>query len=43
MSPATPNIAADCPLCREDGSTLLWRSAQLRVIRVNAAPRNSSN
>ena len=35
MSPATPNIAADCPLCREDGGTLLWRNAQLRVIRVN--------
>ena len=31
MSPVVPL----CPLCAEDGGTLLWRNAQLRVIRVN--------
>ena len=31
MSPLAPV----CPLCAEDGGTVLWRNAQLRVIRVN--------
>ncbi|WP_371324047.1 HIT family protein [Dechloromonas sp. ZY10] len=35
MSPSTPNHPENCPLCREDGGTLLWRNSQLRVIRVN--------
>ncbi len=28
-------LAPACPLCAEDGGTVLWRNAQLRVIRVN--------
>ena len=30
-------LNADCPLCREDGGTLLWRGPQFRVIEVDDA------
>ena len=32
-SPAAP-AAPDCPLCQQDGGTLVWRGEKLRVIRA---------
>ena len=31
----TPVLLPDCPLCTEDGGTLIWRDERLRVIRAN--------
>ena len=30
-----PSETTDCVMCREDGGTLIWRGAGLRVIRAD--------
>ena len=38
-SPTAPaaHSAPDCPLCQQDGGTLVWRGEKLRVIRADEA------
>ena len=38
-SPIAPaaHSAPDCPLCQQDGGTLVWRGEKLRVIRADEA------
>ena len=32
-----PQAESDCPLCTQDGGTLVWRGEKLRVIRADEA------
>ena len=36
-APAAPAAALDCPLCTQDGGTLVWQGEKLRVIRADEA------